>query len=193
MIVDYYNYVSNYDFSDVLAVLLKSPIFEEILIPPQRRLNDIAPPNPGNNYRSAEPDIIRGTQPASGASNHLNSHKVDQANSSLSPYAKEFVPSGLQPTPAMTSQQESNDLAYAMSQVQVQGQNDSFQGLMEELDGSDCILSTVTDMISQVSQDPASLNRCSKVTVDVLKKHLHNDETTLGIVVTLLVEQVSNS
>lgn len=89
----------------------------------------------------------------------------------------------------MNPEHDTSDLAYAMSQVQVQGQNEMFQGFIEELDGSDCILSTVTDMISQVSQDPASLNRCAKATVDVLKKHL-NDDDTLGIVVTLLVEQV---
>lgn len=90
----------------------------------------------------------------------------------------------------MATPQNTRDLAYAMAQVEVQDQNEQFQSFVEELDGSDCILSTVTDMISQVSQDPASLNRCTKMTVDVLKKH-SVDECTLGIVVTLMFEQVS--
>ncbi|CAL8109911.1 unnamed protein product [Orchesella dallaii] len=196
---------------DVLAVLLKSTRFEEILIPTQRRIPDFSPTvtttptvtsTSGNPQRTTglEQEISTSGSGANSTATPTNKSSTPEPNASsesdasakpaFSPFAKEFVPKmSFQQRGNMNPPQETVDLAYAMSQVHVQGQNESFHGLVEELDGSDCILSTVTDMISQVTKDPASLNRCAKGTVDVLKKHL-NDEDTLGIVVTLLVEQM---
>lgn len=184
----------------MLAVLLKSTRFEEILIPTQRRLTEVAPTTNNNTRTTAtEQESPRGhPDPSPPNYNNSDSSAPSSAQSTadgksvLSPFAKEFVPTSFQASSTTTTMNSQQDLAFAMSQVNVQGQNDSFHGLVEELDGSDCILSTVTDMISQVSQDPASLNRCGKVTVDVLKKYL-NDDDTLGIVVTLLVEQVNRN
>ncbi|ODN04764.1 Polyadenylate-binding protein-interacting protein 1 [Orchesella cincta] len=191
---------------DVLAVLLKSTRFEEILIPAQRRITDFSPTGAAQvTSASVNPQRTTGLEQETSTSGSgatvtptpSNKSSTPQSNedsdtskkTGFSPFAKEFVPMSFQQRNNMNPQQETVDLAYAMSQVHVQGQNESFQGLVEELDGSDCILSTVTDMISQVTKDPASLNRCAKGVVDVLKKHL-NDEDTLGIVVTLLVEQM---
>lgn len=187
--------------SDVLAVLLKSSRFDEVVISTQRRLAEMTQNinsqsrgyqqdvnNSGGNIPSSPTGMVHNnaTTPAAQSPFSRVQQQSPDKRLTLSPYAKEFVPTSFQSQP---DQKESVDLSYAMSQIQFQDTNDSFQGFGDDLEVSDCILSTVTDMISQVSRDPPSLNRCIKSTVDVLKKCL-NLEDTLGIIVTLLTEQV---
>jgi hypothetical protein len=117
----------------------------------------------------------------------------------LSPLAKEFQPT-LMPPQTQTamgfsyySQEEA--LAEALTQIQMMGNPNEFseggysgQSSLND-DNTDCILTVVTDSINEMSTHPANFNRCAKGISEVLKNYMVDAET-LGVVVTLLIEQV---
>lgn len=105
----------------------------------------------------------------------------------------------------MMNFQEESELAQAVAQIQMlsnhnqaapldfcQGPYSSQPGneIDNNSDNMECILSTVTEAITDLTLHPANFSRSAKTITEVLKNYL-NDTDTLQVVVTLLVEQVS--
>jgi len=122
----------------------------------------------------------------------------------LSPFAKEFQPTMAPrtqchvpppcPDLGMNYSQDEANLAEALAQIQMMTPTEfadgpySGQSSLNE-DNADCVLTVVTDSINEMTHNPANFQRCAKAIHEVLKNHV-TDTETLGVVVTLIIEQV---
>jgi len=157
---------------------------------------------PQRNSESRSPSSGHSQQRFS-ASNPL----VHERKIMLSPDAKEFCPSKPpQTNTGMMNFQGESELAQAVAQIQMLNHSQSNsvdypQSPYSNQSGNESdsnenlehtLLSKVTDAIADLTLHPANFNRCAKTITEVLRNYLR-DTDTLGVVVTLLVEQVTRS